>query len=317
MKNIPNSGKTTNNNNLEKSATVTFTEFILCKKARGLSDYTLKTYENHFNYFLKVLGGDRDITEITTYDYNCFYSHMVEKGVSSATIKSYSNTLRSFFNWCYAEGLIYYNVNIPMVKSQTIIKSPYTDEELERLLKKPNLKTCSFTEYKIWVLENLVISTGLRITSVINLKCLDFDYNQKSLIVNRTKNSKGFVTYLNDDMVLILKEYLKFRNPNSQDDYLFCTDVGDQIARRTVQDEISKYNKDRGVSKTSIHLLRHTFARNSILCGQDVFTLMHMLQHSNIQTTYEYLKSLGLDIRDRKDIYNPQQKFIKHKRKMR
>lgn len=316
MKNCPNQTNFIAQNE-QKMATEVFEDFISAKTIDGLSPYTAKTYRNHFNFFLKIIGGDCGITDISTYTYKCFYNAMLQRNVSPATIKSYSNTLRSFFNWCYAEGYIYYNVYIPLVKAQTTIKATYSDEELTSLMKKPNLAKCSFTEYKIWVLENLVLCTGLRLTSALNIRVADINLADGSVIINKTKNTKAFVTYLNKDMVVILKEYLKYRNASTSADFLFCTDCGTKLARRTAQQEIRDYNLKRNVSKTSIHLMRHTFARNSILAGQDVFTLMHILQHANIQTTYNYLKTLGLDIKDRVDVYNPQQLYTTRKIKMR
>jgi integrase/recombinase XerD len=38
----------------------------------------------------------------------------------------------------------------------------YNEAELKLLLKKPNLKKCSFTEYKCWVMTNFLFSTGVR-----------------------------------------------------------------------------------------------------------------------------------------------------------
>lgn len=306
MKNCPNGGiKNTEDVLLLSDA---FNSFILVKKSYNLSKYTLDTYKCHFGVF-KAFVGDVDIRDITTYHYNQFVEYLTQRGTGQQTIKSYGNSLRSFFNWSYDNDFIHYKVNIPLIRAQSSIKNVYTNDELKLLLKKPNLKTCTFTEYKIWVVENLIICTGLRITSVINLKVKDFNKSDGSLVVNTTKNKQSFRTYLNSDMIKILIEYLSFRNPSSQDDYLFCRDDGQPIARRSLQDEANKYNKNRGVSKTSLHLLRHTFATNSILNGQDVVTLMQQLQHNDIKTTYNYIRSLNLSVKERCEIYNPQREL--------
>lgn len=315
MKNCPNRENLQyKNTDGVRSATAVFEDFISTKRSEGKSDYTLTTYRNHFRFFTKSIGGDCDIREISTYHYNEFVKVLRERNVSPATIKSYGNSLRSFFNWCYETGEIYYSVNIPLLKAQTKIKQVYADDELRKLLKKPNLSRCSFTEYKIWVLENLAISTGLRISSMLGIKVGDISLDDGSIIINITKNKEALVTYMNRDMQKILKEYLSYRNPKTNDDYLFCTDYGKKLARRSAQDEIAEYNRARGVNKTSCHLFRHTFAKNSISSGQDIVTLMRMLQHSDISTTYRYLRTLGLDIKDKVDIYNPQQLYAENSR---
>lgn len=322
MKRCPKNNKIYKNDSVDyRSAKDVFEDFASEKIALGLSDKTITTYRNHINFFIKSMyGDDCDIRDISTKVYNDFVKYMKTREVSDATIQSYANSLRSFFNWCYENGEIFYNVNIPLRKTQTKIKQTYTDEELTILLKKPNISTCTFTEYKIWVLENLLCCTGLRISSALNIKVKEIRFDDCSIIVNETKNKQSFITYFNQDMKKILIEYLKYRSPDSSEDYLFCRDDGKQLARRTVQELVADYNKKRGVDKTSCHLFRHTFARNSILSGLDVFTLMSMLQHSNISTTYKYLRTLGLDIKERTNIYNPQQRFTSgnnFKRKMR
>lgn len=322
MKRCPNNDKIYKNDSVDyRSAKEVFEDFANEKIAIGLSDKTLTTYRNHINFFIKsMFGDDCDIRDITTKTYNDFIKYMKTREVSDATIQSYANSLRSFFNWCSECGEILYNVNIPLRKTQTKIKPVYTDEELTVLFKKPCLKDCTFTEYKVWVLENLLSCTGLRISSALGIRVSDVRFDDCSIIINTTKNKKAFITYFNDDMKKILIEYLKYRKPDDTSDFLFCRDDGKQLARRTAQELIADYNKKRNVNKTSAHLFRHTFARNSILSGLDVFTLMNMLQHSNIETTYKYLRTLGLDVKARVNIYNPQQKFSSgsnFKRKMR
>ena len=64
----------------------------------------------------------------------------------------------------------------------------YTDEELKLLLKKPNLKKCSFTEYQCWVITNFLFSTGVRQRSLMHIQIKDLDFDNNVVHVNVTKN---------------------------------------------------------------------------------------------------------------------------------
>ncbi len=262
----------------------------------------------------KLLGGSVQMSKYDKSAYNLFFEKLKARNIADMTVKSYCLTVRVFSYWCMEQG---YCEEFPIkeVKAQGKIKQTYTDEELRKLLKKPNLRKCTFTEYEVWVLENLAICTGLRITSMINIKIGDIDFENNSIIINATKNKKPFMTYFNQEFATILKEYIRNRK-GSRADYLFCTNIGEQIARRSMQDDIARYNKARGVDKTSIHLMRHAFAKNSIKAGLDVFTLMNKLQHQNISTTFNYLKELGLEIKDTVDVYNPQKLYSVKKQKI-
>ena len=52
-----------------------------------------------------------------------------------------------------------YKIKLP--KADKKIKETYTDEELKKLLKKPNLKRCEFNEYKTWVCSNYLLIVAL------------------------------------------------------------------------------------------------------------------------------------------------------------
>lgn len=58
-------------------------------------------------------------------------------------------------------------------------------------------------------------------------------------------------------MVAVLKEYMRVRKGTAAD-YLFCNDSEEMLTENGLRRAIADYNKRRGVSKTSIHLFRHT-----------------------------------------------------------
>lgn len=128
-------------------------------------------------------------------------------------------------------------------------------------MKKPNLRQCGFAEYKVWVMTNFLLSTGIRQRSLINIKIKDIDFDNSVVYVNVTKNRKPLIIPLNTDIKKILQEYLKYRK-SVADDYLFCDVYGKQLVRSTVYHSFYDYNKNRGVEKTGMHRYRHTFAKN-------------------------------------------------------
>lgn len=301
------------NNTVKETTKRSFSEivnqFFNEKQAEGCSPATLKTYKFHLGRFERIML-DKEKTEInliTKDDYNYFINTLRNTGISDATVNSYCLTIRCFLKYCFTNKYMKeFSCKVP--KYQTKIKKIYTETELEKLLKKPNLEQCTFGEYKTWVIENIAISTGLRIGSILNIKIEDISFEENSFDINYTKNKKAFKTYFNKELSDIIKEYLVYRGGNAND-YLLCTNKGQKLAIKTAQDHIRNYNLKRGVTKTSVHLFRHTFAKNSILAGVDVFTLMRRLQHSNIETTLNYVKMLELDVKNVVDLYNPQKQY--------
>lgn len=190
----------------------------------------------------------------------------------------------------------------------------YTDDELRVLLKKPNLRKCTFAEYRNWVITNLFFSTGIRQRSSLYLKVKDIDFDNQLLHVNVTKNRKPLIVPLSTTMTQILKEYLTHRQHKNDDEYLFCTSYGSQMTKGNLYHNLYEYNKARGVERTGIHRYRHTFAKQWILNGGNVVSLSKILGHSSLDITQNYLNILVSDVGKEVESLNLIEKFSDKKR---
>ena len=109
---------------------------------------------------------------------------------------------------------------------------------------------------------------------------------------------------------IILIEYIRYRKPKSDDDYLFCNWHGGQLSRDGLINGIRRYNRRRGVEKTSIHLFRHTFAKMWIINGGDIFRLQKILGHKSLDMVRNYIELFGNDLKRDYDKFNPLSNFV-------
>ena len=284
-------------------------EFYQDKRTENTAESTLKTYDMHIRNFID----SNDMWDFTTSLINKdHYQWWVEDlqeddRKSDTTVATYCRSVRAFIYWLQEnEYTDVFPVKIP--KYQKKVKRCYTDEELKTLLEKPD-RNCSEVQYQTWVYINLLISTGLRLSSSLDILVKDIDFKNNVVYVDTTKNNQGLALSLNDDVIKILKKYIQlFRL--SADDYLFCKGDNTRMANHTMQCNVANYNRAHGVEKTSIHLFRHTFAKNFYIQTKDVYTLCQVLGHSNISVTEGYLKDLGVSL-FADTVYNPQQQFTK------
>jgi integrase/recombinase XerD len=203
---------------------------------------------------------------------------------------------------------------VPQFKMQTIRVDrsgveTYSETELTTLLKKPNIKKCSFTEYQCWVITNFLFSTAVRQRSLMNIRVKDIDFDNNVVYVNVTKNRKPLIVPLNQTMVNILSEYLKYRQHKNNDDFLFCNVFGKQLVKGTCYHMLYGYNKRRGVETTGIHRYRHTFAKQWILSGGNVVSLSKLLGHSSLDITQNYIHLLVSDVAKQVNEINVLDKF--------
>ena len=96
-----------------------------------------------------------------------------------------------------------------------------------------------------------------------------------------------------------------FRGDASDSDYLFCNIGAEKLTTNALKHSLRDYNLARGVTKTSAHALRHTFAKNWILNTGDVFRLQKLLGHSTLEMTRKYVNMFSEDLKDNFENYNP------------
>lgn len=289
-----------------KTSTTTaeiFEDFIISRKSKGLSDKTLTTYNHHFKAMNHHLDCNIPIEDLSKSELENMISSMREAGLAPNTISSYVRTMKAFLSWCNNEEIT--NLKIQSYKSEETIKENYTDKELEKLLKKPNMRKCAFSEYRTWVVINLLINNGCRAATIRNIKNKDVDLENLVIYLRHTKSKKSQVIPLCTELCGILKEYMRIRG-GSDEDYLFPTENGEQLKEHGLRSSIARYNNRRGIEKTSIHAFRHTFARKYLVdCGGNAFTLQRLLGHSTLDMTKHYCAIFDADIAKNYDRFSP------------
>lgn len=297
---------------MKASKSLTFEEccnkYLEYCRQRNLREGTINHYRQSYTQFYKFFDPDTAIEEIDEDAYKRYVLHLRSTLNNDVSINSYLRDFITTMHYLMNEGYIH-NFKMQSIKVDKNHIETYTEEELKRLLKKPNLKKCSFTEYQCWVMTNFLFSTGVRQRSLMNIKIKDLDFNNNVVYVNVTKNRKPLIVPLNKTMINILIEYLKYRQHKSNEDYLFCNVFGQQLVKSTCYHKLYEYNKRRGVETTGIHRYRHTFAKQWILSGGNVVSLSKLLGHSSLDITQNYINLLVSDVAKQVDEFNVLDRF--------
>jgi len=278
--------------------------------AKNLSEKSIEHYAKCFKCFQGFYDTSKScysVTEDTIFEY---IRHLkTTRNVNDITINSKLRVIRTMLYYFMKQGYMR-PFQISELKAVKKIKETYTEHELTLLLKKPDINKTSFAEYRNWVLLNYFLGTGNRIGTVCNIKIDDVDFENDVIRLCKTKNRREQIIPLSSSLKQILQEYLCYRKGEA-DDYLFCGVSGEQITENTIRIAIYRYNRERGVMKTSVHLFRHTFAKQWILNGGDVFRLQKLLGHSNMNIVREYVNMFSDDLKQDFDEFSPLEKFHK------
>lgn len=286
-----------------------FDEYMDNCKARNLRQGTINHYNDSIKTIYKFIDGDTLIKNMNVDTVNKFIIDCKDKlDINDVTLHTYTRDLKTLmYYFMRCDYIPTFKITLTKVDRKAV--ETYTDLELKKLLVKPDLKKCSFTEYKSWVLINFMLSTGVRLNSFINIKIKDLDFDNEVVYVNVTKSRKALIIPLNRTIVKILREYLRIRQHESDEDYLFCSAYGKQMNKKSVSGNLQKYNNDRGITRTGIHRYRHTFAKKWILAGGSVVTLQKILGHSSLSITECYINMLVEDLKKDIDKFNILEQF--------
>lgn len=281
-----------------------FDLFIRKCKIKNLTDLSISSYEKKMVHFYEFIDKSDPITAVTKDTVDDYILWLRENtDANDITINSYLRSVRAFLYFCMEDRYIP-TFKIQLIKAEKKIKETYTDDELVRLLEKPDVDNCSFSCYKTWVFENYLLGTGNRISTALDLHIGDINFQSGVIILRKTKNRKQQIIPLSATLAEILQGYLQIRGGEA-DDYVFCNEYGEQASCRTYQQLVRRYNRKRGVEKTSCHTFRHTFAKNWILNSGDMFRLQKILGHSDLTVTKEYVNMFGQDLQMDFEKFNP------------
>lgn len=283
-------------------------EFLKNCRLRNLSPKTIRYYEEDLQYFARNIPA-KNADDIKREVVDDFIFHEMDKGNRITAINTRLRGIRVFIRFCserdYSEGFSY-----PLLKEDETVKEPYTEEELQRLLRRPTSN--SWAEWRVWAAINTFLATGVRASTLLSIRISDVDFENNTILLTKLKNRKQQMIPVSESLGNVLNDYLKLWDWNSED-YLFPTISNTQMNVHSLESAVRKYNIARGVSKTSLHLFRHTFAKNYMLAGGGMIQLQSILGHSTLEMTRKYINLYGQDIHRDFDRLNPLNNMLNKK----
>ncbi len=284
----------------------TFSEFLWEQEAKGNAQATIDYYKRFFVKFKKFIVEfiQSNVEELPTASLvklklqGLFVVYLKNSNVNQQTINNYLRAFRSYGNFCQNEGYIQgFKCSIREVEPE--IKDVYEDSEIDKLRIKPSRE--NYEQYRNYNIVSILCATGARCNTILNIKVTDVDLKAGTITFNTTKAHKPIEIPLDRKALKDIREYIMYSKALYEKNgcnyiYLFSNRFGEQLTRGGLSKAIAYYNKSKGVTKTSIHLFRHTFAKKWITSGGDIFTLQKILTHSELDMVKRYLNLYGKDL---------------------
>ena len=283
-----------------------YIDFLKVEKRQ--SSNTVVAYRRDINRF-DAYFSNKELGCITASDVRLFLVNLRNNGLTSSTVARCLSSVKSFYNYLFAEKLIMENPTEIIESSRTWRKLPYvmSIDEVDALMAAPDVQTPAGLR-DLAMLE-LLYATGLRVSELISVQMSAVDLNV-GYLRSLGKGSKERVIPFGDAARVAVENYMLNSRPIllkeriSTD--LFLTRRGAAMTRQGFWKILKVYtNQAKIVSKVSPHTLRHAFATHLLERGADLRSVQQMLGHSDISTTQIYTHVLQERMREIHDRYHP------------
>jgi integrase len=157
----------------------------------------------------------------------------------------------------------------------------------------------SFRTARDLAIVGLMLLQGLRSAEVLSLNQDDLLLSEAQLRVRGKGNKLRFLP-LAPETVQLLDHYRRLERPNPCTAALFVSLKGPARGTRMTLAglrSLFRYHRQRtGVQLANPHRFRHTFASDMIRAGISLPALMHLMGHTEIETTLRYVQVTPQDV---------------------
>jgi integrase len=126
----------------------------------------------------------------------------------------------------------------------------------------------------------VAVHTGMRKGEIFGLRWEQVNFEQGIITLQETKNGERRDIPMDETVKATLKGIERKGN------YLFCNEEGDTFVR--LQRSFEGALRKSGIQDFRFHDLRHTFASNMVMAGEDLNTVRELLGHKDLTMTLRY-----------------------------
>lgn len=295
--------------------------FKLSCQTEGKSPKTVEWYFSfltRFWHFLQVNQLPTDLCQISKAHIREFIRYLQveaktprsERPLSSATVQGYVRTLKAFFTWAEKEGYITVNemAKIPVPKAASKVINTFSHDQVSKLV-----NICQLSNgdgHRNLAILLLLLDTGVRVSELVNINLEDINLAEGHIRIRITKGSKERIVPIGSLVQKSLWKYINAYRPQpltQQIISLFLSNKGLPLTKSGIQQMLRRYGRRAGLTaiRCSPHTFRHTFAKNYLLNGGDIFSLQRILGHSSLASVRVYLNLFAADVKKQHLRFSP------------
>lgn len=272
------------------SVLIDFCDYL--KIDKKYSDLTVESYKTEIKKYLDFFKEKNiSMNNIKNNDIKDYLAYIKSENISDRSLAHNVSVIRTFYKFLLIEKLIEKNptefLELPKLKKS--LPTVLSKDEVETLL---DIDLVDNFSYRNKAMLELMYSTGLRVSELVNLKLNNIDFDN-CIIKTIGKGNKERIIPISDYALyylgIYINEYRGSMMKKSIHDYVFINNHGKEMTRQGFFKIIKNIASGKNI-KTDIspHTLRHSFATHLLDYGADLRSIQEMLGHSNLSTTQIY-----------------------------
>ena len=267
---------------------------------KGITSNTITAYKKDLNLFTNwCLNNQISLIEVQKKDINLYIHFLKEQNLNSSSINRKLSVIKSFYDYLNQINLINLNElkTIVTQKLEKNLPKLLSEKEILHLINKSKEMyvenpTKNISYLRIQVILEILYSTGLRISELLNIKINQVANIKDKLYINGKGNKQRLVIF-NKNALDLLKNWISImiKNNKNKNSYLFENIHNIKvISRQQIYKDLKKLalKTNTDVEKLSPHSIRHSFASHMLNRGADLRSIQKLLGHSDISTTEIY-----------------------------
>ncbi len=276
------------------------------------SDLTVESYRTEIKGYLDFFKEKNiKVKDIKNSDIKDYLAYIKKGETSERTLAHNVSVIRTFYKFLLTLKIIERNPTefLELPKLRKKLPTVLSKEEVEKLL---DIDLTDCYSYRNKAMLELLYSTGLRVSELVNLELSNIDLENCTL-KTIGKGNKERIIPISDYALYYVEKYInKYRGSmlkKGVNNYVFINNHGNVMTRQGFFKIIKKLAVEKNI-KTPIspHTLRHSFATHLLDYGADLRSIQEMLGHSNLSTTQIYTHVSSEHLKDNYNSSHPHSK---------
>lgn len=258
---------------------------------QNLSPHTRAGYQRDLKHLLEYCRsqGIKSWQKLDGRQMRTFVAWRHRKGIGGKSLQRNLSAIRKFYRYLVEQGLARQNPANGILAPKSSRKLPKA-LDVDQTAQLMNIEGDDQLVLRDKAMLELLYSSGLRLSELINLNIEDLDLRDATVTV-LGKGRKTRKVPVGSHAILALKQWFNVRRDliKNEESAVFVTKQGKRLGQRSLQQRLKQWAIRQGIpGNVHPHMLRHSFASHLLESSGDLRAVQELLGHADISTTQVY-----------------------------